>query len=451
MKTLNANEIYDKGIFNRYHFNLLFWLFVIIIFDGYDTAIYGAVVPILMEEWSLTPVEAGAIGSYTVMGTVAGAFIFGLMADKIGPKKVTMISVLIFSVFTVLAGFANDPGMFTACRVIAGLGLGGVMPNVVALTTEFAPKKMRNAMIAIVFCGYSVGSMTVALVGKSIIGTMGWQPLYWLAGIMLLIMPFLLKSIPESLQVLARQDKQEKIRTILKKAIPNHSLDDSIIFEKIAVQKQQKSSIGSLFSNKRGFTTLMLWITSFCCFILIYAMNTWLTKLMMQAGYQLDSSLLFLAVLNVGAIIAVIAGGALMEKYGFKKVLVPLYLLGSIALVFISVTENIVLAYVLVAIIGAASIGMHCLMFPLAAQYYPPEMRSTGVGVMMAFGRIGGIVSPTLIGMLMALNLTVQMNFMVIAIAGVIGSIAVLLVQEKYAYYAVSEKQPVQSGKAANS
>ena len=89
MKTLNANEIYDKGTFSRYHFNLLFLLFVVIVFDGYDTAVYGAVVPILMEQWSLTPVAAGAIGSYTVIGTVVGALLFGLMADKVGPKKVT--------------------------------------------------------------------------------------------------------------------------------------------------------------------------------------------------------------------------------------------------------------------------------------------------------------------------------------------------------------------------
>ena len=212
------------------------------------------------------------------------------------------------------------------------------------------------------------------------------------------------------------------------------------VFEKIAVQKQRKSSIGSLFKDKRGFSTIMFWIASFCCFILIYAMNTWLTKLMIQAGYNLDSSLLFLAILNVGAIIACIAGGALMEKYGFKKVLIPIYLSGSIALVFVSATESILLAYVLVAIIGAASIGIHVLIFPLVSQYYPPEMRSTGLGVMMAFGRVGGIVSPVLVGMLMSLNLAVQLNFMVIAIAGVLGTLAIALVQEKHAYYNTIEK-----------
>lgn len=440
MKTMNANEIYDKGTFSRYHFNLLFLLFVVILFDGYDTAVYGAIVPILMEEWSLTPVAAGAIGSYTVIGTVVGAFIFGLMADKVGPKKITITSVLIFSLFTVLAGFANGPEMFTVCRVIAGLGLGGVMPNVVALTTEFAPKKIRSAMIAIVFCGYSVGSMSVALLSKSIIPSMGWQPLYWLAGVMILLTPFLIKSLPESLQILAKQEKHAQIRTILKKVVPNESISDTAIFEKIALQKQKKSPIGSLFNDKRGLSTIMFWLASFCCFVLIYAMNTWLTKLMIQAGYNLNSSLLFLAILNVGAIIGIIVGGSLMEKYGFKKVLIPIYLSGSIALVFISTTESILLAYVLVAIIGAASIGIHVLIFPLVSQYYPPEMRSTGLGVMMAFGRVGGIASPILVGMLMSLNLAVQLNFMVIAIAGVLGTLAIALVQEKNAYYNTIEK-----------
>ena len=341
MKTLNANEIYDKGTFSRYHFNLLFLLFVVIVFDGYDTAVYGAVVPILMEQWSLTPVAAGAIGSYTVIGTVVGALLFGLMADKVGPKKVTVISVIIFSAFTVLAGFANGPEMFTVCRVIAGLGLGGVMPNVVALTTEFAPKKIKSAMIAAVFCGYSIGSMSVALISKFIIGTMGWQPLYWLAGVMLVLTPILIKAVPESLQILVKQGKHAQIREILRKAVPNEHISDTAVFERMAVQKQKKSSISALFSNKRGFSTVMFWIASFCCFILIYAMNTWLTKLMIQAGYNLDSSLLFLAILNVGAIIACIVGGSLMEKYGFKKVLIPIYLSGSIALVFVSTTESI--------------------------------------------------------------------------------------------------------------
>lgn len=440
MKTLNANEIYDKGTFSRYHFNLLFLLFVVIVFDGYDTAVYGAVVPILMEQWSLTTVAAGAIGSYTVIGTVVGALLFGLMADKVGPKKVTVISVIIFSSFTVLAGFANGPEMFTVCRVIAGLGLGGVMPNVVALTTEFAPKKIKSAMIAAVFCGYSIGSMSVALLSKFIIGTMGWQPLYWLAGVMLVLTPVLIKAVPESLQILVKQGKHAQIREILRKAVPSEHISDTAVFERMAGQKQKKSSISALFSNKRGFSTVMFWVASFCCFILIYAMNTWLTKLMIEAGYNLDSSLLFLAILNVGAIIACIAGGSLMEKYGFKKVLIPIYLSGAIALVFVSTTKSILLAYFLVAIIGAASIGIHVLIFPLVSQYYPPEMRSTGLGIMMAFGRVGGIVSPVLVGMLMSYNLSVQVNFMVIAIAGVVGTIAIALVQEKNGYYKNTEE-----------
>ena len=111
------------------------------------------------------------------------------------------------------------------------------MPNVVALTTEFAPKKIRSAMIAIVFCGYSVGSMSVALISKTIIGSMGWQPLYWLAGVMILLTPILIKSIPESFQILAKQEKHAQIRAILKKAVPNESISDTTVFEKIGCTK----------------------------------------------------------------------------------------------------------------------------------------------------------------------------------------------------------------------
>ena len=153
------------------------------------------------------------------------------MADKVGPKKVTVISVIIFSAFTVLAGFANGPEMFTVCRVIAGLGLGGVMPNVVALTTEFAPKKIKSAMIAAVFCGYSIGSMSVALISKFIIGTMGWQPLYWLAGVMLVLTPVLIKAVPESLQILVKQGKHAQIREILRKAVPSEHISDTLFLK----------------------------------------------------------------------------------------------------------------------------------------------------------------------------------------------------------------------------
>ena len=173
-------------------------------------------------------------------------------------------------------------------------------------------------------------------------------------------------------------------------------------------------------------------------------MNTWLPKLMIQAGYSLSSSLLFVAMMNVGAIVGTIALDlAFTDKLGFKKVMIPLYVCGAIALASIGLTQNAVLAYILIGFIGASSVGVQNISNAMVSQYYPPSMRSSGVGASMAFGRLGGIFAPTFVGILLTMNLPAQMNFSLIAIAAVVGAIAIAFVQEKHAHYSMAgEGQP---------
>ncbi|WP_338450130.1 MFS transporter [Niallia oryzisoli] len=433
--TINANAVYDKSKFNRFHLSLFLWCSFIILFDGYDTTLFGALVPVLMDEWGMTPVETGSIGSYKLIGTIVGAIIFGILADKIGRKKSIIICVVLFSGFTPLSAFANGPEFFTVCQVIAGIGLGGVMPTIVALTSEFAPKKSRNAMVSGIFCFFAIGAILISFVGKYVVASIGWQPLYYLAAIPLLLLPIYAKTLPESLRILAKRGDDAEIRRILQKGVPEEKIPSHVQFEKPQEENQQKSSIGSLMKEKRGLSSMMFWIASLSSFLLMSSMNTWLTKLMIQAGYSLDSSLTFLAFLNGGSVVGIILFGRLIDKYGFKKTLIPLFLAGSISLLFVSVTKITLVAYVLVMIIGAASTGMQSLLLPIVAQYYPTEMRSTGTGIMMAFGRIGGVIAPILIGYLIAQNFAVTTNFQVISIAGFIGALSLVFIQEKYADY----------------
>ena len=136
MKRINPMNVIDSSKINPFHVLFIFWLFMVITFDGYDVVIYGAVVPSLIEEWGISGVTAGAIGSYTVIGTAVGAIVFGMLADKMGRKKIILLTTFLFSFFTMISGFANDPVLFTIFRVIAGVGLGGVMPNVISIATE---------------------------------------------------------------------------------------------------------------------------------------------------------------------------------------------------------------------------------------------------------------------------------------------------------------------------
>jgi MFS transporter, AAHS family, benzoate transport protein len=433
-KSINPNNVIDNSKFHSYHFWLIFWMFLVIMFDGYDVVIYGASVPSLIKEWGISDVMAGAIGSYTVIGTALGAIMFGMASDKFGRKNIIILTTILFSLFTFLSGLANDPVTFTVFRVIAGIGLGGVMPNVIALTTEFAPKRIRSAVVSFVFCGYSVGAIIAALTSRSLLPTAGWEPVFMLAGIPLLFLPFMLRGIPESIGFLIEKGKEEKAKQILSKIDSNLNMKAAIQVEKQQI-KVPGSPVIKLFEEKRALSTLMFWVSCFCAFVLIYSMNTWLPRLMMQSGYDLSSSLTFTAVMQIGAIAGTLIFGRLVDKWGFKKVLVPLFFCGAIALSLIGFTKSTLLAFIYISVIGASSVGVQNMSNAFVSQYYPFKMRSTAIGSTMAFGRLGGIVAPIFVGVLLSMNLLPQFNFAAIATAAVLGGIAMLCVQEKHGNY----------------
>ncbi|MFC5589399.1 MFS transporter [Sporosarcina soli] len=440
MKFINPMQTIDNSRVHSFHIALVAWLFFIIMSDGYDVVIYGAVVPALIEEWGMSDVLAGAIGSYTIAGTVIGAITFGLLADKIGRKKVIIICIVFFSFFTFLSGFASGAVMFTICRIIAGLGLGGVMPNVMALMTEFAPKYKRTALVAYVFAGYSVGGIIAALTSRALLPIVGWQPVFWLAAIPLLMLPFIIKNIPESVAYLIEKGELEKAKQILRKVDPSMPL-----LAQLEPPRSTNSAVGlpvvKMFEEKRALSTFMFWIASFCSLLLVFSLTTWLPRLLMQAGYDLSSSLLFTAVMQVGAIAGTILLGRLMDKVGPKKVLVPLFLSGALALGLIGFSKSTVIVFGLIAVIGAASIGVQNLSSTFVSQYYPTSIRASALGSTMAIGRIGGILAPILIGILLTLNLHPQFNFGAIGIASLVGGIALAFVQEQHASYNKLEEE----------
>jgi MFS transporter, AAHS family, benzoate transport protein len=435
VKRIHPVDVIDSSPIRSFHIWLMVWLFLVITFDGYDVVIYGASVPLLIQEWGISDVTAGAIGSYTAIGTAIGAVLFGMLADRMGRKKIILLTTFLFAFFTFLAGFAPNPTLFTISRIIAGIGLGGVMPNVIALATEMFPKRIRTAIVASIFCGYSVGAIAAALTSRALLPTVGWESIYWIGGLPLLLLPFLMKDIPESIGFLLAKGREEEARKVLSLIDPHIGHDDAVEIVKSGIETPDALPIVKLFTEKRAFSTVMFWVSCFSAFVLIYSMNTWLPRLMMKAGYDLSSSLAFTAVMQIGAIIGTVVFGPLVNKWGFKKVLVPLFFSGAAALSLIGFMSSTFIAFTLIAIIGAASVGVQNIANAFVSQYYPEAMRSTALGSTMAFGRIGGIVAPTFVGVLLSFNLPPQYNFAAIASAAVLGGLAVLLVQEKYAVY----------------
>ena len=423
MSRILVEEVIDKAKISPFHWRILFWCTLIIIFDGYDLVIYGVVLPILMQQWQLDPVRA--LGSTALFGMMIGAMLLGTLSDRFGRKKMIVLCIVLFSGFTALNGFAQTPLQFGVMRFIAGLGIGGVMPNVVALMSEYSPRRIRSTLVAVMFSGYAIGGMLSAVLGIWIVPQFGWQVMFYLAVIPLLLLPLIWTQLPDSVAFLVRQGKIAEARKVLA-ALTGKPLPDDA---ELAVHQPQKTeqSLAALFSNNRALSTLMFFQAFFMCLLMVYGLGSWLPKLMTMAGYGFGSSLMFLLFLNIGGIIGAIGGGWLSDRFHPRPVLMLFFTLAAVSLALLGFKSHVAVLYFLVTVAGATTIGSQILLYAYVAQFYPTAIRSTALGWSSGVGRIGAILGPVLGGALLAMQLSHQMNFLAFVVPGALAVIAIML------------------------
>ena len=423
MRTLDIHPIIDNARFSPFHWMVMAWCGLLLIFDGYDLFIYGVVLPVIMKEWGLTPLQAGALGSYALFGMMFGALAFGSLADRIGRKKGIAICFALFSGATILNGFASSPSEFGIYRFIAGLGCGGLMPNAVALMNEYAPKRLRSTLVAIMFSGYSLGGMLSAGVGIFLLPRFGWESMFFAAALPLLLLPVILHYLPESIGFLVRQGRTDEARVLLKRLDPDCDVQPGDQLEAVD-RKGKGASVLELFRDGLAVRTLALWLAFFCCLLMVYALSSWLPKLMANAGYSLGSSLSFLLALNFGGMAGAILGGWLGDRYNLVKVKVAFFLAAALSISLLGVNSPMPVLYLLIFIAGATTIGTQILLYAGAAQLYGLSVRSTGLGWASGIGRNGAIVGPLLGGALMGMQLPLQLNFLAFALPGAVAALA---------------------------
>lgn len=430
MRHIDVHKMADGATFNRFHAGILAWCAIIIICDGYDLAVAGIALPSIMKEMGVTAQNAGFMVSSALFGMMFGAIFLGTIADKIGRKLAIVICLALFSVFTAAAGFATDPYTFSIMRFLAGLGIGGVMPNVVAQMTEYSPKRIRSTMVTLMFSGYAVGGMLAALLGKGLIEAHGWQSVFLAAAVPVILIPFILKSLPESMPFLIRQNRQAELQKILASMDPSYRVQKDDSYTLPVADRAEGAPIGKLFQDGRGFSTIMFWVAFFMCLFMVYALSSWLAKLMASAGYSLGSALTFVLVLNFGAVIGAVGGGWLADRFNIKYVLVAMYALAAVSITLLGYKVSTPVLFLLVGLAGASTIGTQIVTYAYAGQFYPMAVRSTGIGWASGVGRSGAILAPIVIGTLVGMALPLQMNFLAIAIPAVIAAIAVAFIRD---------------------
>lgn len=429
MRLIDVHKIADEAPFTRFHGLVLFWCALIIIFDGYDLAVAGIALPSIMKQMGVDPKQAGFMVSSALFGMMFGAIFLGTIADRVGRRWAIVICIALFSLFTAAAGLTDDPLLFSATRFLAGLGIGGVMPNVVAQMTEYAPRRLRATLVTLMFSGYAVGGMLAAVLGKGLLESHGWQSVFIAAALPVVLIPFILKSLPESMPFLLKQGRHDELKAILGKLDPRLCPTPEDRFVLPPAQQAASAPVRHLFQDGRGFSTVMFWVAFFMCLFMVYALSSWLTKLMASAGYTLGSALTFVLTLNFGGMLGAIGGGWLADRFNIKWVLFSMYLLAAVSITLLGVPMPTEALFVVVGLAGASTIGTQIVTYAYAGQFYPMAIRSTGIGFASGVGRSGAILAPIVIGMLVAMALPLQQNFVAIAVPAALAALAVAMIR----------------------
>lgn len=402
--------------------------FVSIVFDGYDLVVYGAITPALLayQDWALTPVQVGAIGSYALAGMFIGAILIGYLTDVVGRRKVLISSVTFFSIMMLVSALAPSPEVFGFTRFLAGLGLGGVIPTAIAMTIEFSPSSRRNFNNALMFSGYAVGGVMAALLAMALLPSIGFRGMLAIGGApLLLVVPLLVKFLPESPTYLTARGRTGEAQQI----IASYGLEPSPVPTAAEQNTPVAGRYTTIFSGKLLGATILFCVAGIAGQTLVYGLNTWLPNLMILAGYSLASSLSFLLTVNIGAVVGVLLSSWLADRFGPRPITAISFVSSGIALLAMaSGSMPLVAMYLLVAVVGFGSVGAQILVNGFLGTYYPGRVRATALGLMLGVGRIGAMIAITGGGVLVAASLGTFTNFAVWAIAALVGLIAILTI-----------------------
>ncbi len=424
----NLKGILENAKLGSFQLRIIAICFLIAALDGFDTQSIAFVAPALRHSWDIPPALFGPLFGIGLFGTLLGSIGLSPVADRIGRKPIILISTALFGVMSLMCATATSIEVLGFYRFIAGLGLGGAIPNIIALVSEYSPARVRSTAVVVTFTGFPLGAVLGGMASARIIPGYGWEAVFILGGVLpLLLIPVIMAGLPESLRYLIkRQDQPEKVSKVISHFGPElGNLDVSRIrLPEIGAAKQP---VRNLFSADRKNWTLLLWALTFTSLLLGYFLINWIPLMLADAGLNHHDSIMGVVLLNLGGIIGSIFLGRVTDKRGTFKILAVAYGVGAIfiAAVGLWIESPVTTLMSLIFVVGLCVTGAQLNITALAANYYPIYMRSTGIGWSMGMGRVGSIIGPTLGGALIAYGLGRGQLFLVAAIPAAIACVIV--------------------------
>ncbi len=406
-QALSVSDVIDQRSMGSFQIWTVALCGIVLVLDGFDAQIIGFLAPSIADSTGIPVRTFGPVISAALFGLMIAAMSAGPIADRWGRRWPLIISTFSFAVFALLTARATTFRQLLVLRFLTGLGLGGAMPNVVALSSEYVPKRLLSFFVAILFIGMPLGGVLCGTVSPWMIPAWGWQSVFYLGGIVPLVISLLLIFVlPESAQFLAlRGEDPQRVKQILARISPDLATAQIDVASVSQDKRREGGPVKYLFTESRAVATILLWIPNFMNLLLLYCITGWLPTLLRQSGMSLPESIRTTAFFSIGGIVGCLAEGALIDYFGASITLLAEFVLSGVFIgVLAFVPSSFALAIAVTSALGFMVIGGQAGLNSLAARFYPPAIRSTGVGWALGIGRIGSIVGPILAGMLFSMG-----------------------------------------------
>lgn len=385
--------------------------FVLNMNDGIDVLVVSFTGSEIIREWGLSKSELGYVFSAGLAGMTAGCFLLAPFGDKIGRRTLFIISLSLITIGMLLASMVDAYAQLLVLRVVTGLGIGGILPNLAAVAAEFSNNKRRDFTVGLVQAGWPIGAILAGFFTAWAIPEFGWRSAYLAAGVVsALMLVCIVLFMPESLAFLAGRQTEEAHRQI-NNLLTRMGLARIDVLP-VAPAGGARVPIVELFAPEYRASTFRLWVGVFFGMMTLYTVMSWVPTLAKEAGMPFGLATYVGTALNVGAFAGSLTLGLLAARLGLRT-LIPVFMVTAfgVMLAYGNLSMTYLAMFLETFFIGFFVQGGFNGYYPTAARVYPAAMRTTGVGLAMGIGRFGAILGPALYGLLADVGLSQGLLF----------------------------------------
>jgi benzoate transport len=372
--------------------------------DGFDIMAISFTASSIATEWQLGPGKLGMVFSAALFGMTLGAFFLSQVADVIGRRRTTLVSLVFIGMMMLLTSQVTTVEQLVWARFATGLGIGAILPGINSMVAEYAPLRLRNFSISMMHVAYPTGALVSGVAVTVLMETYGWRSVFLAGGIgQLLLVPVVWCWVPESLQYLNQKrpaDALQQVNEILPKL--GH---EPITELPPPVQRTERAWVMGLLSDKFRVWTLLYWLAFFSVFMGLYMMWSWTPRLVEAQGHSKQAGINVGMVMNLAAVLGTPTLGWISWRLGLRRVLSVYTVVASLTIVLFAFSlHNLTWIYVLAVPLGFFMVGIPPGIYTIGARIYPTALRSTGVGVGIGVGRLGAVAGPWIAGIAMGLG-----------------------------------------------